>query len=143
MTKRRVRLSRQERAAADKVLKELWEKAYLEGEVRISYPAEQEDGPKAAKSLHQALADYRAKIRKVRLQHVEEWARLSNTSLIKEDERTVVLEKKAASHRSRVHTIINLPKAFPELGLSSGETTATAVPLHSIIEGFKKTGGEP
>jgi hypothetical protein len=113
-------VTRQERIAADRVLRQLWDKAFYEGEVRVEYPKGAVNAEQQAKSLHESLAAYRGKIRKNQLQNLEEWGRISNVSLIKESDRVVLLQKKGLHARSRIREVLNLPNAMPELGLSRG-----------------------
>lgn len=135
MTERRKRVTKAESAAAQKVLKELWEKAYFDGLVCLDF-SNRATPEKTAKYTFNALAEYRKKVRKAQLSRIEEWARISNTTLRFEAPSAVVLEKKTTAV-SGLREIINLPTTMPELGLSS-EKPSHAPHIAGILAEFEK-----
>jgi hypothetical protein len=138
---RKPRASIAERAAADQVLKSLFEKAYLEGNVVLEFGPERPQPEKEARGIFEELAGFRRRMSVKKVQQIALWSKMVEVELTMIGLYKVVLRRKRAMPNSRVHNVINLPDTMPQLGLSNGEPNATPS-IADIIEGMKKAATE-
>lgn len=116
MRKSHQRSTKLEVAAVREVLKCLWEKAYLEGSVKMVYSPEQfKDARKRASILYHSLADHRAIIKKKKLENYDLFKIINACSLTKIGIYGVEIIKKEKSNTLRSEIIWDLKKQIPNL----------------------------
>lgn len=138
------RSTKAERIAAEGVLKELWVKAYTDGEVRLDYRSADADEvalsdlKNEATVIHTALADYRKKIRSKQTENFDLFVMISAVSLRRESEYVVVLERKKNSYSERTTAILNVIERFPELSELNTTGNNAAPDIEEILKNFRK-----
>lgn len=126
------RANKQELIEARRVLKELWSRAYTEGEVVITYSTNV-SGKQKALSLFNSLADYRTQIKKKQLEEYEIFVMIAACSLHKL-EYGLKIKRKEAKFSDRSTIILDLINDRPDLKLTKNENENS---LTNIIKGFK------
>lgn len=126
------RANKQELIETRRVLKELWSRAYTEGEVVITYPTNS-GGKQKALSLFNSLADYRTKIKKIQLKEYEIFIKIAACSLYKL-EYGLKIKRKKSKFSDRSTIILDLINDRPDLKLTKNENEN---PLNDIIKDFK------
>lgn len=133
------RSSKEERAAALEVLREIWEKAYHDGEVKLEY--NRQDGweaEKAADVVHASLGDFRKKIRAKQTEHFDLYTQIMQCSLLKPDNFTVIVRRKEEEFSNRTAAILSVAHQFPELGLTSKIGRNLETGIEDILGDFRK-----
>lgn len=127
------RSTKAERQAAESILKGLIEKAYKEGEVVFDYAGEGEvDAEYKSKILHQALNDYRKKVRARQTENFDLFMMTNACSILKESDTSVTIRRKAGRFSDRTQTILDVVAKHPELGLGPKQTTSGSLGIANI-----------
>lgn len=120
------RATKVEREAAEAVLRNLFQQAFNLGEVILDYSTEGKEGFYKARILHQALSDYRKKIRRKQTEMFDLWLQIDCIEIRLREKIRVELIKKPGAVSERTQVILNVAQNNPNLGLLSrpGETVA-------------------
>jgi hypothetical protein len=128
----RQRSTKAERQAAESVLRGLWEKAFKEGEVSVDFGEGVPDAEHKAKILHQALGDFRKKIRKKQTENFDLFMMINACSILREGETGVMIKRKPGRFSDRTQTILDVISINPELGLGPKTVPVDSLGLANI-----------
>lgn len=134
------RSTKAERQAAEGVLRGLIEYAYHNGESVVEYGADGVPDPeKKASTLHQALNDYRKRIREKQSENFELYLMTNACSILKKSDTCVAVKRKIAPYSDRTQTILDVVALNPELGLGPANPSLPSLAnanIDSILKDF-------
>jgi hypothetical protein len=127
------RANKMEKAKSNKVLKELWMKAFETGRVEIKFNSEP---LQEVNCIFNSLADYRKRTNKKTVENYDMYIVVNAVALRRVDDATIVLEKKPERFSGRTTAILNLIQRVPELAeLNTHQKTTN---IKDILADFGK-----